>query len=410
MLMMKENTLQQVQDLTTTFLPDVLMPSTEADIKFSPSSDIDTVCKNYGVLIVPKVDPSKCYATGVGEKSSACLHLVNVTGGPCEEVVKSIKCELVSEIYDTKVQCHIERKGLSEYKISYQPATKGKHQLHICVNGQNIGGSPYRVSAVPPPIKQLGTLIFSIKEVQEPWAIAIDQQGCLIVTEYGRNCVSVFTPRGMKIKSFGKPGIDHVEFTRPSGVTVDDKGNILVADDNNRIQKLDEEGNFLQMTFLDCKNIRGITFNAFNKRIYVTGDDCVQVLNSDLTLFDKLGGFFSPNGIACDSTGKVYVADSGNNRIRVFTPEGRGYSMFASCGTSRDSRSTLKFPVGIAVNSHNQVYVCEHGNHYITVFNTEGHFLTSFGGNIGICPRGLAVDESGVVYVCDYSNSTIHLF
>ena len=75
---------------------------------------------------------------------------------------------------------------------------------------------------------------------------------------------------------------------------------------------------------------------------------CVQVLNSDLTFsssFGKCGSgkgqFDYPRGIACDSTGKVYVADRDNHRVQVFTAEGKFLKMFGRHG---DGRGELSLP------------------------------------------------------------------
>ena len=111
-------------------------------------------------------DSSKCHATGkglevavVGEKSTCILHAVNIGGMPCQETIK-LDCELMSEIKDTKTSCSIERRQ-SQYEISYQPTIKGRHQLHIRVEGQHIRGSPFSV-AVKLPVEKLGTPILTI--------------------------------------------------------------------------------------------------------------------------------------------------------------------------------------------------------------------------------------------------------
>ncbi len=57
-------------------------------------------------------------------------------------------------------------------------------------------------------------------------------------------------------------------------------------------------------------------------------------------------------GIACDSTGKVYVADNGNNRIQVFTAEGEFLKMFGRYGWGRGD---LGSPVGVAVDASGMV-------------------------------------------------------
>ena len=143
----------------------------------------------------------------------------------------------------------------------------------------------------------------------------------------------------------------------------------------------------------------------------------VQVLNSDLTFsstFGKKGsgkGQFSyPRGIACDSTGSVYVADTHNNRIKVFTAEGKFLRMFSGCYSKE-----LCLPYSVAVDTSGMVYFSENGTQCIFVVTSEGQFVESFGG-VGkgpgefLCPRGLAVDNSGIVYVYDFNNNRVQMF
>ena len=139
-LMMKPNTVHQMKGLTTPFQPDTLKPNTEADIVFSALADLTAACKNYGKILSRSgsPDPSKCHATGkglevavVGVKSTAILHAVSYEGKPFDIPIKSLECELVSEITGTRTNSNVERRGQSQYEISYQPTIKGRHQLHI---------------------------------------------------------------------------------------------------------------------------------------------------------------------------------------------------------------------------------------------------------------------------------------
>ena len=61
-----------------------------------------------------------------------------------------------------------------------------------------------------------------------------------MVAESSAHCISIFSPIGEKLQLFGSKGCQSGQFNEPCGVTVDDDGNILVADaGNNRIQKLE---------------------------------------------------------------------------------------------------------------------------------------------------------------------------
>ena len=434
-LLMKSSVVKQVKELTTTFPPDMLKPSTEADAIFSALADVTTACRNYGQVSAPGLpDPSKCHATGkgieaavVGEMSTAVLQAVNFKGQPCEEPIQSSECELVSKLSGTRTRGSVERKGQSQYEINYQPTIKGRHQLHVKVEGKHIRGSPFTISANL-PVEKLGTPILTLRGVRQPWGVAINQRGEVIVAEWGGHCVSVFSPSGEKLRTFGTYGSGQGQFWYPSGVAVDDKWNILVADTyNHRIQKFTPEGQFLTAVGTEGKGPlqfnypTDIVLNAANKKVYVTDsyNHRVQVLNSDLTFsssFGKPGSgkgqFDSPYGIACDSTGKVYVADCDNHRVQVFTAEGKFLKMFGRWGAGRGE---LSGPNGVAIDSNDVVFVSEGGNSRVSVFTSEGVFVTSFGsfgegpGQFKY-PRGVAVDNSGVVYVCDRYNNRVQVF
>ena len=422
-LMMKTNTVHQVKELTIPFQADTLKPNTEADIVFSALADLTAMCQSYGQVFTPgSPDPSKCHTTGKGvevaviEKSTAILHAISYEDKPCEEPIKSLECELVSKITGTRASCSVKRRGQSQYEISYQPTIKGRHKLHIKVEGQHIRGSPSSI-AVKSPLEKLGTPILTLGGLREPCGVAINKRGEVVVTEGGRHCVSVFSPSGEKLRSFGTHGSGQRQFNWPRGIAVDGEGNILVADYwNKRIQKIINGAPVGK----DCGHLQfpiDIAFNTNNSKVYVMdhGKNCVQVLNSDLTFsrsFGKQGNrkgqFSNPCGIACDSTGKVYVADTNNHRIQVFTAEGTFSRMFGRHG---QGRGELDRPWCVAVDTSGVVYVSEDCNHRVSVFTSEGQFVRSFGkkGEEFECPRGLAVD-SGVVYVCDCKKDCIQLF
>ena len=426
-MMMKTAVVKQVKELTAQFPPDTLKPIAEANMAFSASADITAACHNYGQLYAPgSPDPSKCHVTSkgieeavVGETSTAIFQAIDFSGQPCEEPIESSECELVSEITGTRARGSIEKKGQSQYEFSYTPTIKGRHQLHVKMECQHIRGSPFHVVSRL-PVEKLNTPILTVEGVGQPRGVAVNKRGEMIVTEWKTGRVSIFSRSGKKVRSFGN-GL----FNDPYGVAVDGDGNILVADrGNHRIQKFTAEGQFL--TAVDTENTkhlqlrypRGITTSNSNK-VYVTANHCVQVLNSDLTFsssFGKYGSgkgqFDSPCDIACDRTGKVYVADTDNHRIQVFTADGKFLSMFGRRGAGRGE---LYCPYGVAIDSSDMMYINELDNHRVSVFTTAGRFVTSFGsrgwqpGQFEY-PGGIAVDDSGMVYVCDSDNNRLQVF
>ncbi len=434
-LTMKTTIVKQVKELTTPIQPYLLKPNTEADITFSAPPNITDNCKQYGMVFSSESpDPSQCHVTGkglevavVGERSSFTLQAIKYNGAPCNKlIVKSLKCELVSEITHATVRVSLESRVESQYTISYQPTIKGRHQLRIKVEDQHIRGSPYSL-AVTSPVEKLGTPIITIGGVKGPCGMAFNQKGEMVVCEWNGDCISTFSPDGEKVRSFGTSGSGPGQFKYPCGIAVDGEGNILVADSNNhRIQRFTSEGLFIASVSTGDENYKfylpyGITFNHSNNKVYVVDcNHCVTVLNSDLSFFSsfgKYGGgsgkgqFNYPYDVACDSTGKVYVADRNNHRIQVFTAEGKFLKMFGNRG---DGRGELNCPISITTDTSDRVYVGDY-NHRISVFTPDGQFHLSFS-NEGMgpgefqFPHGLRVDAIGVVYVCDFSNNRIQLF
>ena len=190
-LVMKTNTVRQVKELTTSFQPDTLKPNTEADIVFSASADMTALCQNYGHVVKQgQPDPSKCQVRGkgvevaaVGEEATALLQAIDCEEKTCALSIKSLACELTSEMTGTRASCSVERRGQSQYQMSYQPTIKGRHQLHIKVEGQHIRGSPFSV-AVKAPVEKLGTPILTLGGVNRPWGVAISQRGEMVVSEW----------------------------------------------------------------------------------------------------------------------------------------------------------------------------------------------------------------------------------
>ena len=433
-LTMKRTVVRRVKELTT-LRQDMLKPNTEADIVFSALADMTAMCQNYLQVSSSSgsasAGPYSVTGNGlevakVGEKSAVILHAIN---SECEDSIKLLECEIASDITGTRVRCRVDKRGQSHYEISYQPIIKGRHQLHIKVEGQHIRGSPFSV-AVKSSLMDLSIPIKVIWRVDQPRGVAVNKKGDVIVTQGAGDPILVSNPSGEKLRSFCTHGSGDGQILRPQGVAVDGEGSLLIVDsDRHCIQKFTAEGQFLASAGTkgsgpkELSSPSGVSLHDAIGKVYVadTSNHRIQVLNSSLTFSSTFGGegsarghFSSPEGIACDSTGMVFVADTGNHRIQVFTAEGNWLRMF---GRQGKGKGRLEHPNGISVDTSGMVYVSEGSNCRVSVFTSEGRFVTSFG-ETGKEPMprrfyffsGLAVDNSGVVYVCDLVRSCIHVF
>ena len=180
-----------------------------------------------------------------------------------------------------------------EYKISFQPTNRREYQLHIKVDGTHIEGSPFTVNVINH--FDVDNAIDIITSVQRPQGIAINKSGEIIVVEYRKHCVFIFSPTGQKIKSFGTRGSGKDQFFHPCGVAVE----VFVTDGrNDRIQKFNSNGEFITSVGKQGKGELefyipiGIRIDTHNKKIYVTESDGnrVQILNfPDLTFSGQFG-------------------------------------------------------------------------------------------------------------------------
>ena len=431
---MKKGVSRQIKEITDSIKPDQLPPCELPNMRFSPSPEFAQNCRQFGTVCTSNASPEKSYATGKGlevavrgEKATAIVHVCDEEGRVCPEPVESLTCELTSDTNRDKIKGSVKKREDGQFEMSYQASSRGRHQLHIKVEGEHIKGSPFSVT-VKLPVGELGTPVRSINGVNQPWGVAITQQGQVVVVEYGESCVSIFNSKGEKIRSFGSGGSGHGQFSEPYGVAIDDDGNILVVDGgNDRFQKFSSDGRFITAVGTEGSGQLqfslpvGIKINPQTKRVYVTehSNHRVQVLQPDLTFVSSFGShgngpgqLTNPHDVAFDSANNVYVTDYSNCRIQVYTENGEFLRQIGSRGTGQGE---LSGPVMITIDNEDKIYVTEDSNNRVSVFTSDGGYLTSFG-SMGNGPRrfqrpfGIAMDKSGMVYVCDNVNNRVQIF
>ena len=430
-LAMKKPVVKQINDLTSNFKPETLAPVEKADQKFTHSQvELTKACQQFGKVYCHHVFPEKCVATGpgsqvavVGETATVSLQTVDGEGEACETREESVSCEVVSSDGLSRVRAAVKRREENKYEISYQPQHRGRHQLHIRVEGKHILNSPFTVPVLP----NLTAPTNTIGGLQWPWGIALSEGGEIIVAENGGHCISIISTGGEK-KSFGSKGSGYGQLNRPEGVAIDTQGNILICDyENDRIQKFSPTGKFLQSVGtngngpLQFSRPVGIAVHPHTHKVYVAdkGNNRIQVLNSDLTYsssFGKQGSsegkFNLPYDVSFDSSGRVYVADRNNCRIQVFSADGQYVQQFGRRGGGDDE---LNEPASIAVDSNDIVYVTEYGNNCVSIFTSKGEFVTTFGtkrtgpAQFNL-PYGVALDKNSTVYVSDTNSNRLQVF
>lgn len=116
------------------------------------------------------------------------------------------------------------------------------------------------------------------------------------------------------------------------------------------------------------------------------------------------GQFNGPSGIAIGSNGLVFVLESGNNRIQVFTQDG---AFVRKWGSSGSATGQFSHPYGLASDGNGNIFVADSGNNRIQVFAEDGTHLRSWS-----CPspRAIAYADDGRIYVADDANKKVRSF
>lgn len=295
--------------------------------------------------------------------------------------------------------------------------------------------------------------IGSLARFFKPSGVALDSAGNIYVADASNQTIRKITPAGEvttlagSARSIGSAdGTGSVaRFRNPSGVAVDNNGTIYVADtDNDTIRKITGNGEVTTLAGLAVSP--GSTDGAgslsrfrqpgsvavdSSGNVFVadTGNNTIRKVTSDGVVTTVAGRGLdvlnSPSGVAVDGSGNLFVADKGFHAIRKITNVGAVTVLAGAMGSSGSSDGTgtaarFNSPMGTAVDGSGNVYVADTSNSTIRKVTSSGVVTTlagppeSSGGTDGagsvarfFCPSGIAVDHSGDLVVADQSNNTI---
>ena len=277
-------------------------------------------------------------------------------------------------------------------------------------------------------------------QFNSPRGIAIAQDGTLFIADSLNHRIQHLNPDGSFINSWGGFADSSVgtapggKFNEPWGIAIGPDGSVFVTDTwNHRIQKFDQEGNFLLQWgyFGTAENPdgfwgpRGIAVDQ-DGRVFITDTG-----NKRVAVFDSFGGFITqfgeagfdigqfdePVGITIGNDGDVYVADTWNQRIQVFRPNEdhtiyspiNSWEIVGWFGQSLDNKPFL------ASDSDGNIYATDPEGYRILVFQPDGTFIRGWGDyspnsdGFGL-PSAIAVDAENGVWVSDAGNQTILYF
>ena len=443
----KLNFLSQLEDLTlriSAFNQEdtaqlIVEPRTDSNIAIEIVDPIPAnVAEEYCRLYLLQPHPSRCSASGIGLQDAETanitefhFHLKYANGLPCSE--EQIISVCIHSLVRGPVEAQVSYQGNGDYKVTYTPTTRGRHEVRVVVNGEEISGSPFQLFVSNPPLllrtpvrvikshskidgltmNADGQLIVSEKmkgeisiwdktgtklkviQVREflrchvhqtpflcrPTGVAVDREGCIYVSDNSSHCLVKFSKEGSKLlKIICKEGAGNGELDSPGGIRVSEKGEVFVCDcANHRVQVF-------------CQNLQ------FQRSFGENGSDC--------------GEFNWPVDLDFDSSGYIYVSDMNNHRIQVFDAEEKFVRSF---GTRGSQPGNLCQPVFLFIDRSNYLYISENVNHRVSIFRTNGDFVRVLGGKgeqegMTTSPKGITMDKDGFLYIGERANKRIQIF
>ena len=256
--------------------------------------------------------------------------------------------------------------------------------------------------------------ITTLANATGPAGVAVDTSGNYYIADASGNRILKIPAGGslITLAGTGTPGFSgdggaaiFAQFNQPGGVAVDGAGNLYVADTgNNRIRKITPGGIITTWA--------GTTVAGFS------GDN-------GLSTTAQLN---QPASLTSDSAGNVYIADSGNNRVRMISTSGiittvAGNGSPVSSSTGDGGPATAAFitsPHGVALDSHNNLYITDSSARVRkvstagTITTIAGNGSQGYSGDGGPAlsaqlnqPWGVTVDGSGYLYVTDVGEQAV---
>ena len=252
--------------------------------------------------------------------------------------------------------------------------------------------------------------------LRNPTGVVVDARGKVYIADTGNNRIRVLDASGhlITVAGDGTPGYsgDRTSWRGsvryPTGLTISVEGNnrentsLYIADTgNNRIRELDACGNLITV--------------AGNADAAYSGEES-----------GRRGSLNNPTGIAKGTQGRLYIADTGNNRIRVLEPSGnlRTIAGNGAQGYNGDGRAatsaSLYSPQGVAVDTRGNIFIADSLNRRIRRVDTNGVITTVAGGVDSLYregelatrtsirfPSGVAVDDNGNIFIADRDANAI---
>ena len=231
----------------------------------------------------------------------------------------------------------------------------------------------------------------------KPKGMCRDADGNIVVLEPHYSRVNHYTPEGKLAFQWGTHGTNRGELAFPRSVAVNSRGEILVSEYGvtERVQ---------------CFSVARAVPSALPDS--PDGSRGPSLVRQFGTAGTGSGEFNRAEGLGIDAQDRIYVADSCNHRVQIFSSDGQFIAAYGKPGTAPGEMS---YPYDVRVDAQGFQYVCEFGNSRVQIFDPQ-HRLVEVLGGAGATPGkmsnpwAIALDSHGNLYVADGGNNRVLKF
>lgn len=261
------------------------------------------------------------------------------------------------------------------------------------------------------------------------------EHNAIFFTDTANNRIQKSTDEGLTWTTVGAGEGDAAgHFNSPRGIATSANGQVIFVADtgNHRVQRTIDGGQTWVVMAgtgtlsTQLRSPQALAYDENQDILYIADTGNSRILKMTdattkpvLSVFagstsgQALGQFLRPSGIAVDSIGRVYVADTGNNRIQLSTTGMTGGWVLFAGASSGTTLGKVNAPVGIFIDSLNRVYIADTGNNRVQI-NKDGSFkgwslFMGEGTALGTvnAPEGIVLSDVGNVFVSDTLNNRI---